>query len=505
MEQTPFTNIENILSTLPDSYPRQNEMNDYSLIVNESSLINVISENLNIGNNNDEPKELEHNLKNNSRNTSHHLSQEEMSYNSCDPCQHTWDCEWSGKYIPYKNVLLEKQKNKGSKRISCPFLVNMSKKIKELIESYTFCDLDMLSQIKLLHELFFKTTIVDYDVKNYVYKFCQIHEMQDGNVAKLLQHYEKECAKDPDWYIQLLIDLETNRLQGVFYMLPEQRELWQHYADIILNDNTASTNTYNLPLSIFAIVNNNFKLRIIAQVVLIDKTNKSYRWVLQQTIEATGVQPGAFIIDANLGLESVVLKIYLNTYLLHCIWHIKYNLKKQLSKPFGDYYESTEYLVKQLDSRKTTWAKAFTSQFSAWCEKTLTYATLNVCRKLFLNIYNILQKYITPKILQLHVDQMNKAVIYNDKKKLLERIDHSLITESAMPIKPPEQAAAKVISQKQSAKGILLKLAYKCIESVDYDNPNDLMKMFKECGSQVEKHAQASCLEVQNSLQHVGK
>ncbi|CAG8837358.1 26905_t:CDS:2, partial [Racocetra persica] len=109
------------------------------------------------------------------------------------------------------------------------------------------------------------------------------------------------CAKDPNWYVQPLIDLETNRLQ-----------------DIILNDNTTSTNTYNLPLSIFAIA------------ILPEETSESYRWVLQQTIEATGVQPGAFIIDADPGLESVVPEIYLNTYLLHCVWHIERNLERQL-------------------------------------------------------------------------------------------------------------------------------------------------------------------------------
>ncbi|CAG8764291.1 2520_t:CDS:2, partial [Racocetra fulgida] len=75
-----------------------------------------------------------------------------------------------------------------------------------------------------------------------------------GDIAKLLQHFEKERTKNPDWYIQPLIDSETNRLQSVFYISPEQQELWQSYADIILNDNIASTNTYNLLLSIFTIV-----------------------------------------------------------------------------------------------------------------------------------------------------------------------------------------------------------------------------------------------------------
>ncbi|CAG8804637.1 17244_t:CDS:2, partial [Racocetra fulgida] len=91
-----------------------------------------------------------------------------------------------------------------------------------------------------------------------------------------------------------------------------------------------------------------------------------------QTIEATGVQPGNFMIDADLGLEK----------------------------------------------------EQFTSQFAAWHEKTTSYMTPSVPGRLFLNIYNILQKYITPKILQLYMDQMNEAVMYYCKKVDLEDLDN---------------------------------------------------------------------------------
>ncbi|CAG8715507.1 935_t:CDS:2, partial [Cetraspora pellucida] len=220
----------------------------------------------------------------------------------------------SGKYVLCKTALPEKQRNKGSKRIDCPFLVNAYKSkgpdnktiiklismhpehnhqlisenasfatsyqklitdMKELIESYTICDINVSSQVRLLHRLFLNATIVDYDVKNYVYK-------------------------NPDWYVQSLINPETNKLQAV-------------------------TNIYKLPLSIFAV----------------------------QTIEATEVQPGAFMIDADPGLESVVPEIYPDIYLLYCEYW------KQL---MIDFPESTEYLLRQLDLRKTTWAKAFISR-----------------------------------------------------------------------------------------------------------------------------------------------
>ncbi|KAF0554705.1 protein far1-related sequence 5-like [Gigaspora margarita] len=74
-----------------------------------------------------------------------------------------------------------------------------------------------------------------------------------------------------------------------------------------------------------------------------------------------------------------------------------------------EFLELTEYLLRQLDSCKTTWAKAFSGQV-------FTTGITFTQRRLFPNVYSILQKYVTPKILQLHVDQMNEAVMYNGQK-----------------------------------------------------------------------------------------
>ncbi|CAG8599621.1 16277_t:CDS:2, partial [Racocetra fulgida] len=439
--------------------------------------------------------------------------------NSRDPCQHIWDCKRSGKYILHKTAPSEKQRNKGSKKINCPFLINASKskEMKDLIESYTLCDLDVPSQVRLLHRLFSEATIVDYDVKNYVYKVRQSHEMQDGDTAKLLQHFEKERTKNPDWYVQPLIDSETNRLQGVFYMLSEQQELWQNYTDIILNDNTASTNAYNLPLSIFTIVDNNFKSRIVAQAILPDETSKSYRWLLQQTIDATGVHPGAFIIDADLDLESVVPKIYPNTFLLYCVWHIGRNIEKQLSKTLGDRY--SDFL------------KAFYQFHVDQMNETVMYNGQKVD---FNDLFNLTLDTVESRPIELEYDF--RQIRFD---KLLEEVDHSLIAEvwevwsientsslfhislipkrwykdemmnisvidkpfvkgklqvhkdstldtssiplfstvaeswNAISIETPKQIAAKVIGRKQSIKETLLGLACKCVELVDYDDSRD--------------------------------
>ncbi|CAG8758423.1 8920_t:CDS:2, partial [Cetraspora pellucida] len=578
-----------------DNHPKQNEMNDYSLIVNESSFTDVISENLknlNVENNNAENLNIENNnaenlnVENdndelptdNSKNTSHHLPSVhielycEKTFETWDKCQE--DCEQSGKYTPYKSTLPEKQRNKGSKRINCPFLVNTSKnksygdemviKLKSMClehnhtlvpENAAFATeyRKLTTEIK---ELIKSYTLCDVDIPN--------HEMEGSDAAKLLQHFEKEHSKDPD--------------------------------------------------CIFAVVDNNFKSQIVAQAVLLDETSKSYRWVLQQTIKATEVQPNAFIINADLGLESVVSEIFQTPTFFIVFGILDAILKNNCPNLLAferywqqimiDFPESTEYLLRQLDTCKTTWAKAFTGQvFTAEIISTQWSESINSIIKRM--------KYVTPKILQLHIDQMNKAVLYNSKKvaldnlynltldmvenglieveydlhqihfeELLEKIDHSLIAEiwkvhsienklnigqyvvllkngfhlctcillfdsrivchhwfyvilqsekGLFHISLIPNSAAKANGRKHFIKGLLLKLAHKCVELVDYDDPNDpdpqnteddqaseyeqVDNEVLECdlameddqlteGDQVIEHAQTSYLDVQR---HVGK
>ncbi|CAG8620920.1 23074_t:CDS:2, partial [Racocetra persica] len=408
-------------------------MKNYSLIVNKSSPtdsfknLNVeddSSENLNVEVDNAENLNVENDHeeqpKDSPKNTSHHLPpvhielycektfetwdecQKVLEHyarqnnfvirkkhvdNSNDPYQQTWDCERSGKYTPRKTALPEKQR----KKAFATEYWKLTTKMKKLIESYTLCDIDILSQVKLFRGLFSEATIVDYDVKNYVYKFHRNHKIEGGDATKLLHILKKSMPK-------ILID-------------------------IVLNDNTTLTNTYNLLLSIFAVVDNNFKSRIIAQAVFPDETSESYRWVLQQTIEATRVQPGTLIIDADPGLESVVPKVYPNTYLLHCVWHIEHNLEKQLSKLLGDYY--TDFLKAFYHTQNVLCKEAFERYWKQLMIDFPESTKYLLSKKVDLdNLYNLTLGTVENEPIEIEYDLHQ---IYFEK--LLKEIDHLLIAE----------------------------------------------------------------------------
>ena len=100
-------------------------------------------------------------------------------------------------------------------------------------------------------------------------------------------------------FVQPLINADSDRLCGIFWMTSDQILLWSRYSDVILHDNTLRTNKYNFPLSLFILVDNDGKSRLGAQAFLNDETQESYEWVLQQTLDATGSQPRVILTDMD--------------------------------------------------------------------------------------------------------------------------------------------------------------------------------------------------------------
>ncbi len=89
--------------------------------------------------------------------------------------------------------------------------------------------------------------------------------------------------------------------------------LWLEYYDVILNDNTAKTNFYQMPLSLFLAVDNNIKFYFIVQALVSDETAESYKWILECTIKATMTELLVFITDVDPITDVVIEQIYLIT------------------------------------------------------------------------------------------------------------------------------------------------------------------------------------------------
>jgi hypothetical protein len=185
-------------------------------------------------------------------------------------------------------------------------------------------------------------------------------------------------------------------------MSPAQITLWLEYHDVILNDNTAKTNRYQMPLSLFLVVDNNTKSRLVAQALVSDETVESYKWILECTKNATMTEPLVFVTDADPAMDAAIAQIYETTYSVHCIYHISENLPKNVKSKLGDQYENfvqsffscrnslseelfygrwskliekypsiKDYLMRALYPSRQAWARAFTSKiFTAGIQTT---------------------------------------------------------------------------------------------------------------------------------------
>ncbi|CAG8763117.1 13232_t:CDS:2, partial [Gigaspora margarita] len=132
-------------------------------------------------------------------------------------------------------------------------------------------------------------------------------------------------------WLTKIIDRLFNELTGLFWMTSQQRnELWPKYYDVIIHDNTVKTNRYEMALSIFIGIDNNFKMRILAQALIKYETFADYNWILQKTLEATN------------NLSSMVLFTNGNPAILAAI---------QIKEPENNFDNAVEHIYDMLQVR----------------------------------------------------------------------------------------------------------------------------------------------------------
>lgn len=136
-------------------------------------------------------------------------------------------------------------------------------------------------------------------ITNNMAKFKRSPDPQSNQAMDLLMQLA-ELKRDHGWYYSADIDQDTGELNRVFWMDPEQMALYRRYHDVIVNDSTAQTNTFGMPLNVTVVIDNSGASRIVALALI--------RW--------------------EAGQDS--------TRFVNCIWHINQNFKKFVSSHIHD-------------------------------------------------------------------------------------------------------------------------------------------------------------------------
>jgi hypothetical protein len=284
-------------------------------------------------------------------------------------------CDLGGRYEEkLSRPLLGKIKNKGSKKQGCMWQVNINRKrdlpiayvtlfnnehnheisvetvkfatayrnfseeIMKLIEFYVVygrCDATTIRN--LLQPKYSDRVFLTQDLGNAIQRVKRENGLSLGDAASLLTKLLEFQANDPSWFVKPLLD--DNRLVGIFWMLPEQRESWAKFHDIIIHDNTARTNKYNYPLSLFILIDNYNKSRLAAQAFMQDERQESYEWVLRCCLEACEIPPLTFVTDVDPAMIAAISIVFPKAHHMQCLYHLYQNLPKNLRSCLGSLYQ----------------------------------------------------------------------------------------------------------------------------------------------------------------------
>ncbi|CAG8801253.1 30923_t:CDS:2 [Gigaspora margarita] len=322
----------------------------------------------------------------------------------------------------------------------------------EQIEYYIIhsrCDATMIRH--LLQPKYPEHVFLIQDLGNAIQKIKREKGIKLSDAASLLTKLLELQSSNPAWFVKPLIDDMSNRLIGIFWMLPEQRERWAKFYNIIIHDNTTQTNKYNLLLSLFILINNQNKSRLAAQAFMQDKRQESYKWLLQYCLEACEIAPLTFVTNADPAMIAAISTIFSQTRHIQCLYHLYQNIPKNFRLCLGSLYQDflkdfkniqcshceeiferrvqdliekytpgERYISTILLNRKHTWS--INNRYSIWKASTLQYMQPFVIQLFFNSISLIISKYLTQPIHDVHYKQMCQSVCYRIYKVPISEI-----------------------------------------------------------------------------------
>ena len=113
--------------------------------------------------------------------------------------------------------------------------------------------------------------------------------------------------------------------------------LWNRYGHVALYDDTAVKNRYRMPLGVLAVVDSEYRTRIVGQSITADTTTDTFLWMLKSALESRGKQPDTFIQDADAAMTAAVREVFPDALARRNLWHLNQNVIKALAKVLGGY------------------------------------------------------------------------------------------------------------------------------------------------------------------------
>jgi hypothetical protein len=280
-------------------------------------------------------------------------------------------CTQARSYQPKKVNSQEAQRNKRSQRISCPYRINIRRakgendvtisscyldhnhpthpdtsrfypqyrqlplQVKEAISLYTRVA-NLLVRIQtLLAERQYSGILMRQDFHNHIQKVKRQGRNPNGDAARMVKHLLMEKEKDPGMFVEYDHD-ERNQLTRLVWMQREQVELYLRFCDVLVIDTTQRTNRFNMILMLIIGVDNHDRTRLLAQALTINERADTFQWIFEAITRNVGQHPLVVLTDADPALDSSLAEVFPSSTRLHCTFHLKLNISKNLACLRGD-------------------------------------------------------------------------------------------------------------------------------------------------------------------------
>jgi hypothetical protein len=292
------------------------------------------------------------------------------------------ECVHAGKHVAEKHPDPDKWRDRKSRRIGCQFKVKLKSagdavspweissiinkhnhfmlpgseeysrsalKLNpdhiEIAKGFAGARLEMPHAKMMLRSKYPGKFFLGKNITNTMRKFKVPRSNPVSNQAMDLIKLLRERKENDDWFFAADIDAITGQLDRVFWMDPDQRRLYRQYHDVVLNDSTAQTNPFGMPLNVSVVIDNTGASRVIALALTRSEGASDYAWILTQILVACGGKiPGVIVVDEDKGMEAASSNVFPNTRFVNCIWHLEQNFRKFVARHVRKADETNELL-----------------------------------------------------------------------------------------------------------------------------------------------------------------
>ncbi|CAG8854656.1 38113_t:CDS:2, partial [Gigaspora margarita] len=108
-------------------------------------------------------------------------------------------------------------------------------------------NINMKTQYQMLVKQYPDVFFLPQDLSNAIQNFKRQNHVE-CEAATLLNNLLEHKSKDNRWIINWKIDPANNSLTSLFWMSPDQYDLYIRYRDVVQHDNTYSTNRFKMAL-----------------------------------------------------------------------------------------------------------------------------------------------------------------------------------------------------------------------------------------------------------------